>query len=112
MILSGCFGWTKKEIVDLAMGRKKSLSVSRGFEVLHDPLTSSGWLVRIFCAIVEAFVLAMFDAGHGLALCRAASTEFVGDHDARGPHLRLRRRRLAAALFRRLWIRISSSTPF
>src|ERR1019366_2284520 len=67
MILSGCFGWAKKEIVELAMGRKKSLSLSRGFEALHDPLASSGRLVRILRPIVKAFVLAMFDAGHDRA---------------------------------------------
>jgi hypothetical protein len=61
--------------------------VSRGFEALHDPLASSGRLVRILRPIVEAFVLAMFDTGHDLALCGAIRAEFVGDHDARGPHL-------------------------
>src|ERR1019366_10544631 len=81
MILSGCFGWAKKEIVELAMGRKKALSVSRGFEALHDPLASSGRLVRILRPIVEAFVLAMFDTGHDLALCGAIRAEFVGDHE-------------------------------
>jgi hypothetical protein len=69
--LSGCFGWAKKEIVDLAMGCKKSLSVARGFEALHDPLASSGRLVRILRPIVEDFVLTMFDTGHDLALCAA-----------------------------------------
>jgi len=49
------------------MGRKKSLSLSRGFEALHDPLASSGRLVRILCPIVETFVLAMLDAGHDRA---------------------------------------------
>ena len=29
----------------------------------------------------------MFDTGHDLALCGAIRAEFVGDHDAQGPHL-------------------------
>jgi len=53
----------------------------------HDPLASSGRLVRILRPIVEAFVLAMFDTRHDFALCGAIRAEFVGDHDARGPHL-------------------------
>ena len=68
-----------------AMGRKKSLSVSRGFEALHDPVASSDRLVRILRPIVEAFVLTMSDTGHDLALCAAIRAELVGDHDAQGP---------------------------
>ena len=50
-------------------------------------LASSGGLVRILRPSVEVFVLAMFDARHDLALCRSIRAEFVGDHDARCPHL-------------------------
>jgi hypothetical protein len=57
--------------------------VSRGFETLHDPLASSGWLVRIPRPIVEAFVVTMFDTGHDLALCRYIGAEFISDHNAR-----------------------------
>ena len=32
-------------------------------------------------------MLAMFDTRHDFALCGAIRAEFVGDHDARGPHL-------------------------
>lgn len=33
--------------------------------------------------VVQAFVRAMLDAGHDIALCRAIGSQLVGDHDAR-----------------------------
>ena len=33
--------------------------------------------------VVQAFVRAMLDVGHDIALCRAIGSQFVGDHDAR-----------------------------
>ena len=32
--------------------------------------------------VVQAFVRAMLDAGHDIALCRALGSQLVGDHDA------------------------------
>ncbi len=36
----------------------------------------------VCCSVVEAFVRAMFDAGHDLALRRTVGAELIGDHDA------------------------------
>ncbi|NKJ09445.1 hypothetical protein FHT29_006466 [Rhizobium sp. SG741] len=33
--------------------------------------------------VVQAFVRAMLDAGHDIALCRPIGSQLVGDHDAR-----------------------------
>ena len=68
----------------------------------------------IFCSVVEAFVRAMFDAGHDLALCRTVGAELIGDHDAGRTALssqELRIKRFAALALRRLWTRTSRTKP-
>ena len=59
------------------------------FEPLHLPFSSARRLVRIFCSVVQPFVLAMLNPGHDLPLCRTIAGELVGDHDARRPHMLL-----------------------
>src|ERR1700722_1713619 len=51
-----------EEVRDLIVNRQKPLRLPRRFESLHDPFASPYRLGGVFCAIVQAFVLAMFDA--------------------------------------------------
>ena len=51
-----------EEVRDLIVNRQKPLCLPRRFESLHDPFALPCRLVRVFRAIVQAFVLAMFDA--------------------------------------------------
>jgi len=60
---------------------KTALSVAGRFESLHPSLLLSGGLMRIFRAIVQIPMLAMFYAWQDLALGRRVALEFVGyDH--------------------------------
>ena len=61
-------GVASENVGDLIMDGKKSLHLPWRLEALHDPLSSSRRLVRILCPIVEAFMLAVLDAGHDLPL--------------------------------------------
>jgi hypothetical protein len=49
----------------------------------HDPLSSAGRLVGVLRPIVEAFVLAVLDAGHDLTLGRGIVFQFAGDQHTR-----------------------------
>ena len=49
--------------------------------------SSSRRLVRILCPIVEAFMLAVLDAGHDLPLGGSVAAQFVGDQHTRRPQL-------------------------
>ena len=57
--------------------------MSGRLEALHDPFSSPGRLMGILRPVVQAFVRAMLDARHDIALCRATGSQLVGDHDAR-----------------------------
>src|SRR5271166_5001227 len=73
---------------DLIVCGKKPLHLPRRLETLHDPLSSSCRLVGVFRPVVEAFVLAMLDAGHDLPLGRGIAAQLVGDqHPRRSPLL-------------------------
>ena len=50
------------------MGGQKPLYLPRRIQPLHDPLSSPRRLVRILRSVIEAFVLAVLDARHDLAL--------------------------------------------
>src|SRR5437764_1386431 len=49
------------DVGDLAMGGKGALHLPRRFEPLHDPLSRSGRLMRIFGPVIKALVLPMLD---------------------------------------------------
>ena len=72
-----------EEVRDLIVNRQKPLCLPGRFESLHDQFASPRRLVRVFRAIVQALVLAMFDAKAHLHPRSAVRTELVRDHDAR-----------------------------
>ncbi len=54
-----------EEVRDLIVNRQKPLGLPGRFESLHDPFASPCRLVGVLRAIIQALVLAMFDAkGH------------------------------------------------
>jgi hypothetical protein len=80
----GGFGIRDVEKVrDLIVNRQKPLCLPGRFESLHNPFASPCRQVRVLRAIVQALVLAMFDAEAHLRPRSAVRTELVGDHDAR-----------------------------
>ena len=83
-VSSGGFGiGDVEEVCDLIVNRQKPLRLSGRFESLHDPFASPCRLMRILRAIVQALMLAMFDAKAHLRPRSAIGTELVRDHDAR-----------------------------
>ena len=72
-----------EEVRDLIVNRQKPLCLPGRFESLHNPFASPCRQVRVLRAIVQALVLAMFDAEAHLRPRSAVRTELVGDHDAR-----------------------------
>src|SRR5580704_6792916 len=72
-----------EEVRDLIVNRQKPLCLPGRFESLHDQFASSCRLVRVFRAIVQALVLAMFDAKAHLHPRSAVRTELVRDHNPR-----------------------------
>src|SRR4051794_9381474 len=66
-----------------------AVSLTGRLEALHDPLSSSGRLVGILRPVVEAFVLAVLDAGHDRPLGGTVAAQLVGyQHTRRSPLLR------------------------
>ena len=59
------------------------MHLPRRLEPLHDPLSSSGRLMRVFGPIIEALVLPMLDPRHGLPLGRGVALQLVGDEHTR-----------------------------
>src|SRR5204863_9243879 len=55
-----------EHIGDLIMGGEEALNLPRRLETLHDPLSSSGRFMVVFCPVVEALMLPMVDPGHVL----------------------------------------------
>ncbi len=43
-----------ENVGDLVMGGKEALNLPRRLEPLHDPLSSSGWLMCVFGPVIEA----------------------------------------------------------
>src|SRR6266436_1486453 len=78
-----------KNVGDLVMGGKEALNLPRRLEPLHDPLSSSGRLMGVFGAVIEALVLSMLDPGHDLPLGRGVAFQLVGDEHTRGSTLLL-----------------------
>jgi hypothetical protein len=84
-VLAGAGG---EDVGDLVMGGKKPLHMPRRLEALHDPLSSSGWLMGILRPVVEALVLPMLDARHDLTFGSGVAAQLVGDqHPRRSPLL-------------------------
>jgi len=78
-----------KNIGDLVVDGKEALDLPRRLEPLHDPLSSSGWLMGVFGPVVEAFVLSVLDARHDLPLGGGVALQLVGDEHTRCPTLSL-----------------------
>jgi hypothetical protein len=89
-VLVGAAG---ENVGDLIMGRQKLLHLPRRFEPLHDPLSSSRRLVGILRSVVEAFVLAVPDPRHDLALGGRITFQLVGDQGS----VRIRAIKVSAA---------------
>src|SRR5882762_9580227 len=71
------------------MGGKEALSLPWRLEPLHDPLSSSGRLMRVFGPVIEALVLPMLDPGHDLPLGSGVALQLVRDEHTRGSTLLL-----------------------
>ncbi len=61
--------------------------MARRFEPLHDPLSSPRGLMRIFRAIIQALVLAVFHFQPETPTCRAVRPELICDQNPRGARL-------------------------
>jgi hypothetical protein len=48
---------TMEEVCNVIMSGEEALGLTRRFEALHDALASSGGLMAVLCAIVQASVL-------------------------------------------------------
>lgn len=72
-----------KEVCDRVVDGNKALKLPCGLEALHDPLTPSDRLMRVFRPIVQALVRAVFDTRHDVAFCRAIGPELVGNYHTR-----------------------------
>ena len=77
----------KEEVVDLIVGKEKSLRLPRGQEPFPLPLPPSGRLLGVLRPVVQTLVSAVFDAGHDLLFRRAVAVELVRHYDARGTRL-------------------------
>src|SRR5712671_3684256 len=78
-----------ENVGDLVMSGKEALNLPRRLEPLHDPLSSSGRLMGVFGAVIEALVLPMLDPGHDLPLGSGVAPQLVGDEHTRGSALLL-----------------------
>src|SRR5438477_13053906 len=72
-----------EKVGDLVMGEKEALNLPRRLEPLHDPLSSSGWLMGVFGPVIEGLVLPMLDPGHDLPLGSGVASQLVGDEHTR-----------------------------
>src|SRR4051812_45795208 len=79
-VLAGAAG---ENVGDLIMDGQKPLHLPRRLEALHDPLSSSRWLVGILRPVVEALVLAVLDAGHDLTLGGTVAAQLVSNQHTR-----------------------------
>ncbi len=57
--------------------------MARRFEAPHRSFALSRWLMRVFCPIIQAFVLSMFHAPQDLTLCCPIAGKFIGDDHTR-----------------------------
>jgi len=75
------------KVGDGVMNRDEALKLADGFEPLHDPLSSRGWLMLILGAIVEPLVLTMLEFHAHVLACRAIGSEPVRDQNTRNTSL-------------------------
>src|SRR6201984_178491 len=75
----GLVGAAGENVGGVMLGGKKTLHLPRRLVALHDPLASSGRLMRILCPVVEALVLPVLNAGHNLPLGGAIAAQLVVD---------------------------------
>src|SRR5258708_11856831 len=61
-------------------GREKTLCLFGGLESSHLLFTQARWLVRIFCTIVQPFVLPMLHPRQDLAFGCSIALQFIGDN--------------------------------
>jgi hypothetical protein len=73
-------GRAAKEVCNLIMNGEETPGLSGGLGALHDPLASSGWLMRVLRPVVQAAVLPMFDTRHDLSLGRGRAGQLVLRH--------------------------------
>jgi hypothetical protein len=78
-----------KNVGDLVMSGKDALNLPRRLEPLHDPLSSSGWLMGVFGSVIEALVLPMLDRGQISRFGSGVALQLVGDEHTRGSSLLL-----------------------
>lgn len=71
-----------KVIGNRTEGRKKALSMSRGFKATHGALPLSHRLVRVFCSILQAFVLSMLYASEQFSFRCSVTGQLVSNDDA------------------------------
>jgi hypothetical protein len=67
---------------DEAESREKALRVFGGFEAPHFLLSQSCGLMRVFCLIVQAFVLAVLHARQDFTFHRSIALQFISDDHA------------------------------
>src|SRR5437762_11072629 len=103
-----------EHIGDLIMGGEEALNLPRRLEPLHDPLSSSGRLMGVFCPVIEALMLPMLHPGHDLPLGSGVALQLVSDKHTRCAPLLLEElagQAFGAFLSRRLWTRTSRTNP-
>ena len=68
---------------DWSEGGEEALGMPGRLEATHGSFALAGRLMRVLCAIVEALVPAMFDAGHHLLLRCLVTAKLVRDEHTR-----------------------------
>jgi hypothetical protein len=87
-----------KVLGDETICGEESLGLPWGFEPLHAPFPLARGLVRVFRAVVEIAMLAMFHTRENLPLRSAVASEFIRDDHPR--HVRQALKELAEELLR------------
>ncbi len=98
-------------------GGQEALRMPGGFEAWYDLFMLARGLVGVFCVVVQRAALAMFGAWHHLSL-RRPSLASLSVISTRGTYVQpftqevpgFRENFFAAALLRRLWTRLSTSS--
>ncbi len=69
-------------LADRPEGGEKALGMARGLEAPHRSLTLACRLMRVFCPVVQALMLAMLDTRHDFLPGGLVAAEFVRDQHA------------------------------
>ena len=70
-------------LTDRSESGQEALGMTRGLEPAHRPFTLPSWLMRVFCPVVQALMLAMLDTRHDFLPGGLVAAEFVRDQHAR-----------------------------